>query len=164
MLIRLWGKQVRRQVAVFNGLAGGHDGGALNAVLQFADVARPVVFGHGLQGVGAKAGDAFTGRRAQAVGEVAGQRGNVFHTLAQGGQRDREHIQAVVQVFAKLFIGHGLQQIFVGGRNDPHVDLALAGISHRLDDSLLQRAQNLGLQRQRHVTDLIEKQRAFVGL
>ena len=39
----------------------------------------------------------------------------------------------------------------------------LLAAAHALDDAVLQEAQQLGLQRQRHVADLVEEQRAAVG-
>ena len=123
-----------------------------------------MIGGHGLQRLRAEAGDAFTRGGTQGLGEVTGQRHDIFGALSQCRQRNREDIEAVIQVFAKLFIGHRIEQVLVGGGNHPHVHLALARVAHRFDHPLLQRSQNLGLQRQRHVAHFIEKQRALVGL
>ncbi len=95
---------------------------------------------------------------------MAGQRGDVFDALAQCWQWDREHIQAVVEVFAKLLVRHRFQQVLVGGGDHPHVHLALTRVADRLDHPFLQGAQDLGLQRQGHIPHFVEKQRALVGL
>ena len=132
--------------------------------MQLADIARPVIRRHGLQRLGAETGDTFASGGAQSVSEVARQGRDVFHAFAQRRQRNREDIQAVIQVFAKLLGRHRIQQVLVGGGNYPYIYLALAGVAYRLDNPLLQGAQNLGLQRQGHITHLIQKQRALVGL
>ena len=49
------------------------------------------------------------------------------------------------------------------GRDDAHVDLRRLTTDRR-NDFVLQHAQDLGLHRARHVTDLVEKQRATVSL
>ncbi|MCY1445071.1 hypothetical protein D9M71_615740 [compost metagenome] len=51
----------------------------------------------------------------------------------------------------------------MGGTDDAHVDLLrLAADGHH--HAVFQYTQQAGLQRQRHVTDFIEKQRAAIGL
>ena len=58
---------------------------------------------------------------------------------------------------------HGAVEIPVGGGDDPHVDRKRLGAAQRANLALLQYAQQLDLQRQRHVADLVEEQRAAVG-
>ena len=57
-----------------------------------------------------------------------------------------------------------LLEIPVRGRDDPDVDPDVARAAHAAERLLLQEPQQLGLQRRRHLADLIEEHRAFVGL
>jgi hypothetical protein len=134
---------------------------AAHDVLELADVARPAVHAqHRQRGVADP-------RRRRAVGRVAQQqrqreRGNVRRPLAQRDQAHREHVEAVVQVRAEPPCFDLERQVAVGRGDDPHVDLT--GRSRRPRTlALLQRAQQLGLQRERHLADLVEQQRAAVG-
>ena len=51
----------------------------------------------------------------------------------------------------------------MGGRDDAHIDLDGLVAADRLERLLLKHAQNLGLDRARHIADLVEEQRAAIG-
>ena len=53
-------------------------------------------------------------------------------------------------------------QIFIGRRNDPHVHLDRLRPTQSLEPLLLQHSEHLGLGRQAHIADFIQKQRAAV--
>ena len=53
-------------------------------------------------------------------------------------------------------------QIAVGGGDDAHVDLERTRPADAFEPLVLERAQDLGLQRQRQLADLVEEQRAAV--
>ena len=54
--------------------------------------------------------------------EVARQRHDVARALAQGAQRQADHLQPVIQVFAEAPGTHGFGQVHIGGRDQAHVD------------------------------------------
>ena len=83
--------------------------------------------------------------------------------LAQRRHVDRHFADAEVQILAELLLGDQLLQVLVGRAHDAHVDRNLLPAADALDHAVLQEAQQLGLQRQRHVADLVEEQRAAVG-
>src|ERR1700722_17554738 len=91
------------------------------------------------------------------------QQGNVFAALAQRRHADRNHVQPVVKIFAKLVFGNGLIQIAVGGGDHPHIDGNLAGAAHRTHGPFLQHAQQFHLHGERHLTDFVEENRTPVG-
>ena len=74
------------------------------------------------------------------------------------------HIQAVEEVFAEPPVRHFLFQVFVGGGNHPRVHLDAAVASQGFDPLLLQHPQHLGLGAQAHIADLVQENRAPVGL
>jgi hypothetical protein len=74
-----------------------------------------------------------------------------------------EDVQAVEEVGAEAALGHFGRQVAVGRGDDAHVDLDRLGRTDGDDLAFLKRAQQLGLQRQRHLGDLVEQQRAAVG-
>jgi hypothetical protein len=83
---------------------------------------------------------------------------------AQRRQFDADHVQAVKQVLAELTVAHPLFEILVRGRDHPHVDANRRLAADAIKLALGQHAQQPRLQRSRHVADLIEEQRAAVGL
>ncbi|MNL56299.1 hypothetical protein D3C87_1797840 [compost metagenome] len=56
--------------------------------------------------------------------EVFDQQRDVFTTLAQGRNSHRKHVQAIEQVGAKASLLDGIFQVFMGCRDDPHIDLS----------------------------------------
>jgi hypothetical protein len=101
--------------------------------------------------------------RAGLFGEVLGQFEDVAFALTQRRQLDRELREAVVQVLAEFAFADQRRQIAVGRGDDPHIDFVGVVGTQRTNLAFLQHAQNLRLQRQRHVADLVEQQRAAIG-
>ena len=52
---------------------------------------------------------------------MGGQQGDVFPAFTQGGNPDRDDIQAVIQILAEPAVADPLGQGTVGGGNDPHI-------------------------------------------
>ena len=83
--------------------------------------------------------------------------------LAQRRDVQREHGEPVVEVGAEAAAVHLALEVAVGGGDDAHVDACARSRADALDLALLQRAQQLRLQRERQLADLVEEQRAAVG-
>jgi len=137
----------------------------LDRVRQLAHVARPAIAGGEAQRLGREAAH----RRLGILGarhhqEVLEELADVVAPLAQRRQQDRHHVQPVEQVLAELALAHRLRQVAMRGRHDAHVDGALAGRAHRAHRAGLQHVQQLGLQRGFHLADLVQENRAGVGL
>jgi len=97
----------------------------------------------------------------KAADEVRDQSWNVFRALTERGHANREHVQPVEQIGAERALLNHLRQVLIRGRNHPDIDLrGAAAASETLDLLLLQCPEELGLQLQRQVADLVEKQRA----
>jgi hypothetical protein len=140
-----------------------HHGGALQAVLQLADVAGPVVaHEHAERAVGDPELPALL--LADLGHQEAGQVGHVLDSLGQGGDEDGHNVEAVVKVLAEVA---GLDLVFkvaVGGSNDAHVYLLGAGPTDPLELPLLEHAQEPGLEGQADLADLVEEEGTAVGL
>ncbi|MCY1431760.1 hypothetical protein D9M71_477360 [compost metagenome] len=139
-----------------------HDRHALDQVGQLAHVARPAVTTqrHDRGGIEAN-GTALLVLHAR--NQLVHQQRDVFHPLTQRCHFDREHVQAVVQVFAEgAVLDHGFE-VLVRRSDDAHVDALGLVATHALEGALLQHTQQLDLHRQRHVADFIEEQGTAVG-
>ena len=138
-------------------------GQPVDEIAQLADIAAPGLLRQ-LRGSGiaqAAARQPFPGRLLQ---EMPGQRGNVIAAFAQRRQGDRHHVEPVKQVFAEQPGGNHRRQVLVGRSDDPHIHRNLGAPANPADLPRLQRAQQAGLRLQRHIANLIEKQRAAMGL
>src|SRR5262249_56837343 len=74
------------------------------------------------------------------------------------------HVEPVVEVLAQLAVLDELDHVAVGGRDQPEIDLDRPLGPDRVDFAGLQRAQQLDLRFERQLADLVEKQRAAIGL
>ncbi len=73
------------------------------------------------------------------------------------------HVEAVVEVLAKVAHRHFFFDVAVGGGDDAYVHVDGLGRAHRPHLLLLQHAQELGLQGEGHVADLVQEQRSPLG-
>jgi hypothetical protein len=95
---------------------------------------------------------------------MSGQRQDVVAALAQRVDGEREHVEAVIEVFAEApGADFGAQQA-IGGGNDAHVQGLGFAAPESLDFAFLQHAQQFRLQCQRHFRDFIQQQGSTLRL
>ena len=99
-----------------------------------------------------------------ALGEVLGERADVARAIAQRRDDDRKHRQAVVQVFAERLRLDHRRQVAVRGGDDPDVDVHRPLAADADHFAVLHDAQQAHLRGERQLADLVEEQRAAVGL
>ena len=73
-------------------------------------------------------------------------------------------VEAVVQILAKAALAYQLRQVLVGRGQDTGTRLNGLVAADTLEALLLEDTEHLGLERRRHVADLVEEQRAAVAL
>src|SRR6185437_627005 len=103
-------------------------------------------------------------RAAEALEKTARDRRDVLPAIAQRRQMNVEHVQAIVEVFAKAPLAHLTLQIAVGSDDDAGVDRDRLDRADAADLPLLQHTQELALKVNAHLGDRIEQERAAVGL
>ena len=137
--------------------------GAFNHVFQFADVSGPAVIHQGPECLRRN----LDGRLAVFAGKffqkMTDKAGNVFTTAAQRRQINRNHVQAIVKVFAELAFAHQHVQINVGGRDQANIDLQFMDAAQMHELAVLDHAQNLRLGFKAHGADLIQEDGAAIG-
>src|SRR6185437_13150406 len=89
---------------------------------------------------------------------------NILASRAERRDRQRQHMQAVEQVFAEMPALDAIEQPAIGCGDDADIDLHGLAAADRLDGAFLQRAQQFYLCVQWQFRDLVEEQRAAVGL
>ena len=92
------------------------------------------------------------------------QQWNVLAPVFERWQVDRDNVQAVVEIAAKLVAIHHVFQFGAGRRNNAHIHLYGLGAADPFELSLLKNAQQLHLQRLTHVANFIEENGSFVRL
>ena len=136
----------------------------LEGALQLPDVARPGVIAQAIHGLLRDLADIPAQLDAETPHEVLHQERQVIAPLAQGGQVDGEDAQPVKQVGPEPSLGRPSLQVAVGGRDQPHVGPDGLVAPEPLEDLVLEQAQDLGLEGQRHVADLVQEERAAAAL
>ena len=136
---------------------------ALDAVLQLAHVAGPVVAHEHVDGGGGDAADVLAVGGRVLLHEVIGQERHVRPALAQRRQVDVEDVQPVIEVLAEDAGLHRGLQVLVGGRDQADVDLDGPHPAQPLDLPLLEDAQQLHLGGRADLPHLVQEQRAAVG-
>ena len=84
--------------------------------------------------------------------------------LRSGGMWIEQHVDAVEEVLAEAARLHVGGEVAVRRGDDAHVDLDVLRVAEAPDVLLLQHAQELHLQVERQLADLVEEERAAVGL
>ena len=96
--------------------------------------------------------------------EVVHQRRQVFGPRGKRRHLDLEDPQPMVEVDAKppgFKSGH---EVAIGGCDHPHIDRPRGRCADGRDCAILEHAQELGLHFERRFADLVEQERAAVGL
>src|SRR6267378_5461814 len=144
-------------------IAVAHDNGAINRVLKLADIAGPLEPRQVSHGLAADAGDGAIFLGAESREKMSQQMRDVLAARPQRRNRQRQHMQAIEQIFAEMSAFDALQQLAVGRGDDAHVNLHRLAPANRLDRAFLQRAKQLDLRWQGQFRDFVEKQRAAGG-
>ncbi len=103
--------------------AGAQHHGALDDVLELADVARPVVFREQIERVRRELETALLVLVAVLFQEMVDQQRDVILAVAQRRQLNRDDVQAIEEILAEFPFLHHLPQVDVGRGDDAHVDL-----------------------------------------
>ena len=136
---------------------------ALNDVFELAYVAGPAVALEDVHHLRRNHVDALSQRVRQPFHEMPSQQRDVASAIAQRGQRDGKDIQPIVQIPAESAVADFVVQISIGRRNNAHVDIDGSRTAQTLELAFLDGPQQLGLQLERELTDLVQKNGAAVG-
>src|SRR5579863_5747179 len=133
--------------------------GALDGVFELADVARPVISLERPQGLGLEILKRLLHLQGVPAEEAARQGLDVLRTPAQRRHVNGHHVDAVVEVLAKLSGAHHRLEVAVGRGDQAHVDRHIRGTPERPYLALLQDAQQLHLHHRAGLADFVEEER-----
>ena len=146
----------RRQMLGFDHTPVTHNHGALERVAQLTNVAWPGIIVEQVEHRFADRADLPGMLGAHLAKQQLNEVRNVFLVFAQRRHMDVEDIEAIVEIAAQLPAGHGFIGHFVGGGEDAHIHRRLDLASQAAQLVVFQHAQQLGLRRDRHLTDLVK--------
>src|SRR6267154_132972 len=114
---------------------------------------------HGFFGDGV---DHFVHGGGELFDEVPYKLRNIRFSFAERWQRNRENIQAIVQILSEFTVTNHLPQVLIGRRDDTNIDARGTGAAYGLELALLEHTEQLRLKLHWHVADFIQKQCAAV--
>src|SRR5689334_10845822 len=95
--------------------------------------------------------------------KVACQCGDLFFTVAQRWQADRDDVEPMKEIFPKITLAQRRLKIAVGRGNHPDIHRDRRNAANTLELALLQKAQELRLQFRGNIANLIEEHSATMG-
>ena len=141
----------------------GQDDGALEGVLQFADIAGPGVVAEAAASVVAQGERRFTEFAAEFLEEVVSENINVIAAVAKRRYGERDGGDAEVKVFAKEFFADAGGEIAVGGDDDADVHVDGLRAANSFEAAFLEDPEKLGLAGQRELANFVKEESATLG-
>ena len=100
---------------------------------------------------------------ARAGEEVLGEQEDVGPAGAEGREGEDDDGEPVIEILAEPARPHGLRQVLVARRDDPDRDRLASRATEAPDRAVLDRGEELGLERFREQPDLVQEERALVS-
>src|SRR6267378_5638518 len=141
----------------------GDDYGALDHILQFSYVPRPMISAQGIHCCRWNRLNHSVHAPGKLLREVPHQERNIPLAFPQGRNMDRENIQAKEEIGSELLLGYHRFEIAVRRGNQTRIGPKRARTSQSLELSLLQHAEQLGLQFERNFAYFVQENRAAIG-
>ncbi len=155
--------QFRRHVFALDQTAAAQNKRLFDDVLQFADIARIVIFHEPGHDPVRHPRDILALQAVELGNEAVDQQRDVFPPLLQFRQLQIDHANPVIQVVAKHARTHQLREFLVRGGNDPNIDRNRFETAQRFDLTFLKHPQQPHLHGGGDVAELIQKNGPSVG-
>src|SRR6267143_6759519 len=139
------------------------DYSALDHILEFSYVPRPVVSAQGIHCRRRNRFDDPFHTSGKLLREVPHQQWNIPLPFPQGRNVNRKNIQAKKEIRSELLLAHHRFQIAVRRGNQTRIGPKRARTSQPLELSLLQHSEQFGLQFEGNFSYFIQENRATVG-
>jgi len=161
---RLVGLALLEQVARVDLVPLAHDAGPLDAVVQLPDTALPRMAQQRGAGAGGEQPHGLATIARLVDQEALGQPKDVLRPLAKRRHLQVNHVDAVVQILAEASLLHEVLEVLVRCADDAEVHGQRDFRPQPLHLAVLEHAQESNLHRRRELGDLVEEERAALGL
>jgi len=152
-----------REVMRFDGWPVGEQDGTFHGVLEFADVAWPMVAHEEINGGGGNALDGLAVGSGVFFYEMIGEEKDVRLAFAERGHKDGEDIKAVVQVGPEFAVFDHAFKVAAGGGDDADVGVDGRLSADAFEFLFLEDAEEFDLGLGRDIADFIKKDGAAGG-
>src|SRR5262249_22863277 len=139
------------------------DDSPLERVAELADVSRPRVLVDGMSRSWRQLHPVTPVMERKRRHELVRQGWQVFPTLAQRREPERDHVQAIEEIFTKAAGADLALQIVARGRDDPRTHGDGISPADPLDAALLEKPEQRRLQLRRQLVDVVEQGCAALG-
>ena len=130
---------------------------------ELSDVPRPVPDAQPLDGLTRHADALLFLLAGEPAQEPPDERRDVLATISQRRDANANDVEAIEQILAEALIANHLFDVRVGGGHDAHVYLHGPRLADRLNLTVLEEPQQLGLNVRFELADLVQEQGAAVG-
>src|SRR5260370_34438619 len=137
-----------------------HDDRSLNHILQFANITRPGIRLKQIKALFVHRLKALSSLPCETINEVFDQQGDVFSSLPQRWNLNREDVETVKEVPPEDARDDGSLQIAVRSSNHPNIGLDGSSSTDTLEFVFLQNTQQSDLRLGRKLANFIEEDRA----
>jgi hypothetical protein len=141
--------------------AGEHDA-ALDRIAKLAQIARPGIPEEHVERLGAERRRRSTEPRVRGIGKARRQRLNLAPSLAQRRNTNRQAVETKVEVASKASGFDVGFEVAVGRADEANVDALGPRRADAAHLAVVERAQQLGLDLERHLAELVQEERAAV--
>ena len=90
-------------------------------MLEFADVAGPIVLAEPVHGGRGNLADVLMADKAVFLEKMVGQQGDIVFSLAEGRHENRHDVEPIKEFAAELSLGSGQLKLCIGCGNDPDI-------------------------------------------
>src|SRR5207302_2335188 len=136
---------------------------AFEAVLQLADVARPVVRAQRLARIGGNPQRRLLQLARELLKKKVAEGVDVFAPRAQRRHGHGKDVDSEEEIFAESAFFHLIRERAIRCADDAYVDVERRRAADAIEAPLLNDAQDLRLNAEAEVADLVEEDRAAVG-
>ena len=134
-----------------------------DGVLELADVAGPLVRRSDRRARRVKTRRSCAAPCLRVGGRTSSRAAECLRGALERRQRKRHDFQPVEQIAAEGAVGDRLLEVAIGRRDQPKVDAHGPCAADAFELTILEHAQQLGLEFERQLADLVEKDGSTVG-
>src|SRR2546428_5867436 len=152
-----------RQVLYVDFAAAGQYDGTLHLVLEFTNVARPMIGHQCLYGILRASLNFATEFFRIFPQEVGRQERNIRSNLAQGRHSYMNDVQAEKKILPETILFDLFLQVLIRRGNQPYVDRDRSAATNPFDFAFLKNTKQFCLSCRTEITDFVEKECSSVG-
>src|SRR4029434_7857956 len=138
------------------------DHSAFDAILQLADISRPVIAHEHIDGRRRDALDRLPMLTGIFFDKMVGQEQDVRLSLPQRRHEDRKDIETVIEVLAETAFDYRALEVSIGGADEADVGPQGLVPADALELTFLEYSEELGLGSRSDISDLVEEDRPAV--